>query len=264
MDFLWYALLAGVGIALVAGPMGCFIVWQRMAYYSDTLSHAALLSIALALYFSLPLQWTVTTFCISLAALLVLLQKYHHLSTDTLLGILAHSSLAAGLLAVSLIENVRVDLFSFLMGDLLAVGFEDLIWIYLGGALVLGTLLILWRPLLSITAHAELAAVEGLPVEKLRLALSILLAVIIAVAMKIVGILLISALLIIPAASARRWATSPEWMAGIASVFGTLSVGGGLLLSYKFDASAGPAIVVCSALLFILSSTLPHRKAIRS
>lgn len=262
MEILAPALLAGIGIALVAGPLGCFVVWQRMAYFSDTLAHAALLSIALALYFSLPIQWSVTLFCVAMASLLVLLQKYQRVSTDTLLGILAHSSLAGGLLAVSLIEDVRVDLLSFLMGDLLAVNREDLVWIFTGGTLVLATLLKLWRPLISITAHAELAAVEGLAVEKLRLILTIMIAIIVAVAMKIVGILLISALLIVPAASARRLAASPESMAVIASFLGILAVACGLLLSFYIDAPAGPAIVVCSTFLFIVISLLPRRLAV--
>lgn len=262
MDFFGPTLLAGIGIALVAGPLGCFVVWQRMAYFSDTLSHAALLSIALALYFSLPIQWSVTLFCVAIATLLVVLQKHQRVSTDTLLGILAHSSLAGGLLAVSLIESVRVDLLAYLMGDLLAVDGEDLLWIYAGGALVVALLLKLWRPLISMTAHAELAAVEGLAVEKLRLVLTVMLALIVAVAMKIVGILLISALLIVPAATARRLARSPESMAVIASLLGIIAVFSGLVLSYYIDAPAGPAIVVCSTLLFIFVSSLPRLQAV--
>lgn len=259
MDFFGPALLAGIGFSLVAGPLGCFVVWQRMAYFSDTLAHAALLSIALALYFSLPIQWSVTAFCVVIATLLVSLQKRQRVSTDTLLGILAHTSLAGGLLAVSLIDSVRVDLLSYLMGDLLAVNTEDLLWIYGGGALVIILLCKLWRPLLSITTHAELAAVEGLPVEKLRVTLTVMLAIIVAVAMKIVGILLISALLIVPAASARRLAVSPESMAVIAAALGIIAVVSGLLLSFYIDAPVGPAIVVCSTVLFILISLLPRR-----
>ena len=174
------------------------------------------------------------------------------MATDTLLGILAHSALSVGLVAVSLMDSVRIDLMSYLFGDLLAVNNADLFWIYGGGALVLALLWKFWTPLLSITVHEELAQVEGVPVRRTRLMLMLLIALVIAVAMKIVGVLLITSLLIIPAATAQRLAKTPEQMAIGASVCGMLAVCGGLGFSWIYDTPTGPSVVVCSAVLFLL------------
>lgn len=258
-DFLLNALLAGLSLALVAGPLGSFVVWRRMAYFGDTLAHAALLGVALGFLLDVSPTLAVTVGCIVLAVLLVTLQQRQPLAADTLLGILAHSTLSLGLVAISFMHEVRVDLMAYLFGDLLAVGGRDLLWIAAGSALVLGLLAWLWRPLLALTVHEELAKVEGLPVGALRLALMLLIAVVIAVAMKIVGVLLITSLLIIPAAAAQRHARSPEQMAAGASAIGLLAVCGGLALSWFQDTPAGPSIVVAAAGLFLLSFLLPRR-----
>lgn len=252
-DFLLNALLAGLALALVAGPLGSFVVWRRMAYFGDTLSHAALLGVALG--FTL----AVTVGCVLLAVLLVTLQQRQPLAADTLLGILAHSTLSLGLVTLSFMKEVRVDLMAYLFGDLLAVSASDLLWIIAGSALVLALICFLWRPLLAITVHEELAKVEGLPVGAIRLALMLLIAIVIAVAMKIVGVLLITSLLIIPAAAAQRHARSPEQMAVGASLLGLVAVCAGLALSWFKDTPAGPSIVVSAAGLFLLSFVLPRR-----
>lgn len=209
-DFLLNALLAGLALALVAGPLGSFVVWRRMAYFGDTLSHAALLGVALGFLLDVSPTLAVTVGCVLLAVLLVTLQQRQPLAADTLLGILAHSTLSLGLVTLSFMKEVRVDLMAYLFGDLLAVSASDLLWIIAGSALVLALICFLWRPLLAITVHEELAKVEGLPVGAIRLALMLLIAIVIAVAMKIVGVLLITSLLIIPAAAAQRHARSPE------------------------------------------------------
>lgn len=258
-DFLINALLAGLALAVVAGPLGSFVVWRRMAYFGDTLAHAALLGVALGLILDVSPILAVTVGCVLLALLLVTLQQRQPLASDTLLGILAHSTLSLGLVVLSFMQDVRIDLMSYLFGDLLAVGFTDLIWILAGSALVILLLVPLWRPLLAITVHEELARVEGLPVAGIRLALMLLIAVVIAVAMKIVGVLLITSLLIIPAAAAQRHARTPEQMAAGASVLGMIAVCGGLTLSWFEDTPAGPSIVVSAAALFLLSFVMPRR-----
>ena len=257
-DFLFNALLAGLALALVAGPLGSFVVWRRMAYFGDTLSHGALLGVALGLILGVSPALAVTLGCVLLATLLLGLQQRQPLASDTLLGILAHSTLSLGLVAISFME-VRIDLLAYLFGDLLAVGSTDLAWILGGSALVLLLLIPLWRPLLAITVHEELARVEGLPVAAIRLALMLLIAVVIAVAMKIVGVLLITSLLIIPAAAAQRHARTPEQMAVGASALGLLAVCAGLALSWYQDTPAGPSIVISAAGLFLLSFSLPRR-----
>ena len=258
-DFLLNALLAGLALALVAGPLGSFVVWRRMAYFGDTLSHAALFGVALGLMLDVNLTLAVTVGCVLLALLLVTLQQRQPLASDTLLGILAHSTLSLGLVSLSFMDDVRIDLMGYLFGDLLAVGPSDLAWIIGGSALVLLMLIPLWRPLLAITVHEELAKVEGLPVAGIRLALMLLIAVVIAVAMKIVGVLLITSLLIIPAAAAQRHARTPEQMAAGASLLGVVAVCLGLTLSWFQDTPAGPSIVVSAAALFLLSFAWPRR-----
>lgn len=260
-DFLLNALLAGLALALVAGPLGSFVVWRRMAYFGDTLAHAALLGVAVGLLLDVSPTLAVTVGCVLLAVLLVTLQQRQPLAADTLLGILAPSTLSLGLVVLSFNREVRIDLLGYLFGDLLAVGPSDLLWIVAGSALVLACLLALWRQLLAVTVHEELAQVEGLPVAGLRLALVLLIALVIAVAMKIVGVLLITSLLIIPAAAAQRHSRTPEQMAIGASLLGMLAVGGGLSLSWFEDTPAGPSIVVCASSLFLLSLALPRRTA---
>ncbi|WP_024684510.1 zinc ABC transporter permease subunit ZnuB [Pseudomonas syringae] len=258
-DFLLYALLAGVALAVVAGPLGSFVVWRRMAYFGDTLSHAALLGVALGFLLDISPTIAVTVGCLLLAVLLVTLQQRQPLASDTLLGILAPSTLSLGLVVLSFMHEVRIDLMAYLFGDLLAISPADLGWILGGSTLVLVLIVALWRPLLAMTVHEELARVEGLPVATLRMTLMLLIAVVIAVAMKIVGVLLITSLLIIPAAAAQRHARSPEQMALGASLLGVIAVCTGLSLSWFKDTPAGPSIVVSAAALFLLSFVLPRR-----
>jgi len=252
-NFLLAALLGGLGVALVAGPLGTVIVWRRMAYFGETLAHAALLGLSLGILLSWPMQWSVMGVCVILALTLSQLQQERNLSNDTWLGILAHSTLAIGLVVMTYLEGVRVDLLGYLFGDILALDQYDLLWIYMGGAIVLLGLVFIWRPLIAWIVDEELAIVEGVPVNIVRTVLMVLIALVIAVAMKIVGVLLIAALMIIPAATARQFARTPEGMAIGASIFGGLAVLAGLALSFWLDIPAGPAIVVGAAGLFAAS-----------
>ena len=258
-DFFWRALLGGLGIALVAGPLGCFVVWRRMAYFGDTLAHSALLGVALGFLFQTSINLSVAATCVILALILVSLSRSRALATDTLLGILAHSSLAIGLVALSFMPDVRVDLTGYLFGDLLAMTRQDLAWIFGGALVVLALLRWLWQGLLMATIHEELARVEGFPVERLQLVLMLIFSLVIAVAMKMVGVLLITALLIIPAATARRLASSPEKMVLMAIGFGMIAVASGLGLSWNLDTPAGPSIVVAAFVVFLLVYTVIRR-----
>jgi zinc transport system permease protein len=258
-DFLLRALLAGVGLALVAGPLGCVMVWRRMAYFGDTLSHAALLGIALGLLTGIGVNPGVVLVCLAVAGLLTVWQDRQQLAGDTLLGILSHSALAFGMLALAALDNGPVDLMAYLFGDILAVTPADLAWLWGGGALVLLATGLLWRSLLAITVDEDLATVEGVPVRRTRLCFMLLMAATVALAMKLVGILLVTALLVIPAATARRLAATPESMALIASITGMLAVSAGLGLSMLADWPGGPAIVASASLLFVLSRLLQSR-----
>ncbi|MFA7503508.1 MAG: metal ABC transporter permease [Burkholderiaceae bacterium] len=259
-DFFTRALIAGVGIAIAAAPLGCFVVWRRMAYFGDTMAHSALLGIALSLLFGASPMLGVFIVAALVSAALLLLSDRASLSTDALLGILAHSTLAAGLVMVALMTSVRVDLLGLLFGDILAVSRFDIAVVYGGGAFVLGGVALLWRALLADTVSAELAQAEGLRPERARFAFMLLMALVIAIAMKIVGILLITALLIIPAATARRFASSPERMVVLAAAAGAAAVVGGLFGSLRWDTPSGPSIVVAALLLFLASLLAPRAR----
>jgi len=252
-DFFTRALIAGVGIALSAGPLGCFVVWRRMAYFGDTMAHSALLGVALAVMFQINVVAGVFVVATVASLALLLLQKQEALSTDALLGILSHSTLAIGLVMVAFMTTVRFDLMGLLFGDILAVSKLDLALIWGGGALVLAILALLWKPLLAATVNPEIAEAEGLRPERARIIFMLLMAAVIAIAMKIVGIMLITSLLIIPAATARRLSSTPEMMAIIAALAGAVAVVAGLSGSLQFDTPSGPSIVVAALVLFLLS-----------
>ena len=262
-DFFTRALVAGVGLAAVAGPLGCFIVWRRMAYFGDTMAHSALLGVALAFLLNINLAAGVFLVAALVAVALVMLRRWNTLSTDALLGILSHSTLATGLVLVAFMAWVRFDLMGFLFGDILAVSALDIGLIYGGGAAVLIGLALIWRPLLAGTVNEELAAAEGLRPEATQLVFMLLLAVVIAIAMKLVGVLLITSLLIIPAATARRLSATPEQMAAIAAVIGALAVSGGLYFSLGYDTPSGPSIVVAALALFLVSLAVPVERLMR-
>ena len=252
-DFFSRAIIAGVGVALVAGPLGCFIVWRRLAYFGDTLSHAALLGVALALLFQVNITLSVFLVSVFVSLSLLTLQRRVTLSTDALLGLLAHSALAFGMVALSFMSWVRVDLMGFLFGDILAVTPFDIAIIWGGGLVVLIILMIFWRSLFAATVNLELAEAEGMKPEQANVVFMLLMAAVIAISMKIVGVLLITSMLIFPAAIARRFAGGPEQMALLSALIGVIAVFGGLFGSLHWDTPAGPSIVVAASTLFIIT-----------
>ncbi|MGE4218819.1 MAG: iron chelate uptake ABC transporter family permease subunit [Alphaproteobacteria bacterium] len=263
-DFVWRGLLAGLGVAMIAGPLGCVVVWRRMAYFGDSLAHSALLGVALGFLLSVSLNAGILAVCIAFALAMAALQRQRWLAADTLLGILAHTMLALGILVLSLTEGMRVDLMGYLFGDMLAVTHGDLVLVYGGGAVVLLALAAIWRPLVALTVHEELARAEGVPVQRVQLVVTLLLATLVAVAMKIVGVLLVVALLIIPAATARLFARTPEAMAASASAVGCLAVAFGMEGSLTWDTPSGPSVVVAAFLLFIgAHGVVPLMRAVR-
>ena len=252
-DFFIRAVIGGIGVAVLAGPLGCFIVWRRLAYFGDTLSHSALLGVAIALLLELNITFTVFIISVIVAMLLLLLQRQAQLSSDALLGLLAHATLAVGLVVLAFMTWVRVDLMGFLFGDILAINTTDIVIIWIGGLAVLAALALIWKPLFAATVNYEIAVAEGLKPDRANFFFMVLMAAVIAISMKIVGVLLITALLIIPAATARRFAITPEMMAIVASIIGAASVWIGLEGSLRWDTPAGPSIVVAALLGFILS-----------
>jgi zinc transport system permease protein len=254
-DLLIRATLAGIGVALATGPLGCFVVWRRMAYFGDATAHAAILGVAIALATSLPVELGVLLVALAMAGVISVLSTRGH-QADTLLGVLSHSALAFGLLAIALVPGVRVDLSAFLFGDILAVRPVDLGLIWGGAALVVGLMAWRWSRLLTATLNADLAASAGISARREELVLTLALAVVVALSLKVIGALLIAAMLIVPAAAARSLARTPEAMAAAAVLIGILSVLGGLTLSYSVDSPAGPSIVSVAAAAFLLSTVV--------
>ena len=255
IDVLLYAILAGIGVALITGPLGTFIVWRRMAYFGDTLAHTSLLGIALGLIFSLNPTVSVILTCLAFALILVGFEQKKDLASDTLLGILSHTSLACGLVVMTFMPDVKVDLMSLLFGDLLTVNFSDVTTIYIISSFTLLLLVKIWNPLLAITIDEDLGRTEGVKFKSVQIIFMLIIALVIAVAMKVVGVLLITSLLIIPAATARNYSQTPEQMAIFASLIGSFAVLLGLSASWFIDTPAGPSIVLCAGLLFLFSLT---------
>ena len=252
-DFMVRAVLAGVGVALAAAPLGCFVVWRRMAYFGDATSHAAILGVALSLALSLPIFAGALVVALAMALTVSALSDRGH-AMDTLLGVLAHSALAAGLVAVSFLAGVRIDLMAYLFGDILAVSRGDLAVIWAGAALVAALIGWRWQALLTATLNADLAYASDIDPRREQLALTLALAVVVAVAIKVVGVLLIGAMLVIPPAAARPLGRTPEGMALAAAAIGALAAVAGLRLAYAFDTPAGPTIVCVAAGIFVLSA----------
>ncbi len=251
-DFLIRAALAGLGVALAAAPLGCFVVWRRMAYFGDATAHAAVLGVALSLAFSMSVFAGVLAVAAAMALTVTALHE-RGLAMDTSLGVLSHGGLAIGLIAVSLLDGVRVDLMGYLFGDILAVNRVDLAVIWGGALLVLVLLALRWSALLTATLNPDLAFAGGIQPKREQLVLTLGLAVVVAVAIKVVGALLITALLIIPAAAARPLARTPEAMAVTAALIGGGSALAGLSLSYHADTPAGPSIVAAALVAFALA-----------
>ncbi|WP_373778862.1 zinc ABC transporter permease subunit ZnuB [Glaesserella sp.] len=252
-EILFPAWLAGCLLTFITAPLGAFVVWRKMAYFGDTLAHSALLGVALGIFLQIDPYISVILMTVLLALGLVWLESHSNHSVDTILGIIAHCTLSLGVMTISLLDNVRVDLVSYLFGDLLAIGYNDVLFITIGVICIATILGYFWKKLISITVSPELAQIEGLNVARLRLLLMVLTALTIALSMKFVGALIITSLLIIPSATARRFAKTPETMVGYAILFSILSVTGGLIFSAFKDTPAGPSVVVCAGLLFLIS-----------
>lgn len=260
-DFQFRAILAGVGVAIAAAPLGCFVVWRRMAYFGDATANAAILGVALSLALSVSVFAGALTIAF-LMALTVNALSGRGFAMDTLLGVMAHLALAFGLVAVSFIQGVRLDLMAYLFGDILAVGRVDLAVIWGGALSVFALLAWWWTALLTATLNPDLAHASGFNPKREQLILTLCLAVVVAVAIKVVGVLLIAALLIIPAAAARPISTSPERMAATAGVIGVGSAIGGLHMSLWYDTPAGPSIVCVATVMFIVTNLIGTARGI--
>ena len=249
-SFLAKALAAGLGVAIIAGVTGCFVVWRRMAYFGDSLAHSALLGVVLGLAIGVGANFGTVVVCITFATLLLLLQHRKLLATDTLLGILAHAALSISLVAMSLLQQ-NINLHAYLFGDILTVSTQELWLIYGGGAVALMIMLLNWSSLVLMTVCEDLAVAENVKVLRNKILLMLVMTIVVAVSIRIVGILLISSMLIIPAAAARQLTRSPESMAATSAVLGMVATVAGLHASVQLDTPSGPTIVATAAALFV-------------
>ena len=242
-DFIIRAFAAGIGLALITGPLGCFIIWRRLSYFGDTIAHSALLGVVIA--YAMNFNLIIAVFAVScfIALSLLFLQKRTNLPDDALLGLLAHSVLAIGLVLLGILSFIRIDLMGLLFGDILSVNITDVLFVWIGGSIVLIVLILIWRPLFAATVNLELAKAEGLNADLANAIFTILIASVIAISIKIVGILLITGLLIIPAAASRNLSSTPIQMAIISSVIGLVSVVLGLQTSMIWNSPTGPTIL---------------------
>ena len=252
-DFFIRALIAGVGIALVTGPLGCFIIWRRLSFFGDTLAHAALLGVTMAVFFEINIAFSVFLISSVVALILLKLQQTTKLPGDALLGLLAHSSLAVGLVVIGFLTSIRFDIMGLLFGDILAVNQNDLLLIWIGGALILLILKFIWRPLFASTVNYELAEAEGMKPDKFNATFTVLMAAVIAISIKIVGLLLITGMLIMPAAMGRNLSNNPQQMVILSVIAGLLSVIIGLFSSLQFNTPSGPSIITAALILFCFS-----------
>ncbi|MDA9807692.1 metal ABC transporter permease [Alphaproteobacteria bacterium] len=250
--FIIRAVLAGIAVALISGLVGCFVVWRRMSYYGESIAHSSLLGVGLGILLGTGINFGVIIICLLFGILFLWLQQSKILSTDTLLGVLAHLALSIGIIVISL-NRIKIDIEAFLFGDILTVSSSDLWIMYLGVGITILLILINWSSLLLVTIDEDLARAEGINPIYINLLLTIVLTIVVAVSLQIIGLLLITAMLIIPAATSRRLANSPGQMALIATLVGIISVISGIFLSVELDAPSGPSIVVISAILFFLS-----------
>ncbi len=262
-DFIIRAFAAGIGLALITGPLGCFIIWRRLSYFGDTIAHSALLGVVIA--YAMNFNLIIAVFAVScfVALSLLFLQKRTNLPDDALLGLLAHSVLAIGLVLLGILSFIRVDLMGLLFGDILSVNITDVLFVWVGGSIVLIVLILIWRPLFAATVNLELAKAEGLNVDLANAIFTILIASVIAISIKIVGILLITGLLIIPAAASRNLSSTPIQMAIISSVIGLVSVVLGLQTSMIWNSPTGPTILAIALGVFILT-LIPLKKLLIS
>ena len=261
-EFVLRALIGALMLAAVLGPLGAFVVWRHMSYFGDTIAHSALLGVALSLLSGgvVPIPVAMLAVALTVALILSRFGRDSRFHADTVLGLLAHSSLALGLVLVALSRSIRLDINAYLFGDILSIEWQDVALLGVLSAMVLGLIIANWRKLLMITIEPSIAAVEGIKVARVQLLFTVLLAGVIAAAIKLTGVLLITALLIMPAAAARYLAKTPKQMAVIASLLGMSAAGAGLFASLKLDAPTGPMMVVSAAVIFVLSSVL-HRRA---
>ncbi|HMI76980.1 MAG TPA: zinc ABC transporter permease subunit ZnuB [Buchnera sp. (in: enterobacteria)] len=254
IELFFLGWLAGILLTLVTGPLGSFIVWRRMSAFGDTLSHSSLLGLSVGVVLNINPFYTVLFLLLFISSIIIFLEYISCLALDTILGIITYSTLSLGMITVSFMSEIKkMSITNYFFGDLLTITFSDLIIIILLIIVVLFILIWYWKKMLLLTINAELAKVDGVNITKIRLIFILITAVTISVSIKFIGSLVIAALLVIPAATSQRFASSPENMACISILIGILGVTSGMLVSYFFHTPSSPSIVLFLSCFFLLS-----------
>ena len=258
-DFILRALAASLGVSVIAGSLGCFVIWKRLSYFSDSISHSALLGVALGLVTGLGINFGLVIVGALFATLIVVLQQKGFWSNDAILGIFSHIALSLGIVVLGFVGDRNIDYFAYLFGDILSINSQDIFWIFSVMVAVVVILVMNWKRLLLLTLNEELARAEGLNKVTYELLFMFLIALAVSVSVQIVGVLLITSLLIIPPAIARVYSGSPLSMIFSSVVVSVVSVLLGLFSSIQFDIATGPAIVITLGIVFFIAQLLPNK-----
>ena len=258
-DFILRALIAALGISIIAGSLGCFVIWKRMSYFSESISHSALLGVSLGLASGLGMHAGLVIVGVVFAGLIVILQQKQVLSSDAILGIFSHLALSLGIVILGIIGGENTDYFALLFGDVLSINDQDIVWIYAVLLIIISLLVVFWQKLLLLTLNEELAVSQGLNRTFYQLLFMLMIALTVSISVQIVGVLLITSLLIIPPAVARVFANSPLRMVFQSIGISIVAVLMGLSASVFYDLATGPTIVIALGVLFTLSQLFPKR-----
>jgi zinc transport system permease protein len=252
-DFLWRATAGAALLGAAAGPIGCFVLWRRMAYLGESVAHMGLLGAAIGLLIGVSPLIGVGVLAI-VAALLMARADNGLIPAGSFVGIVGHAGLALGFILLATMETVRTDLLGYLFGDVLALSNQDILSIAIAGALVVLGTIFFWRAWLMTTVNADIARAEGRTNRFAEVAFLILVAILVAVGLRVVGALLIVALIIVPPAAARTLSRTPEAMALLAALIGAMSAPLGVAASYWKDIPTGPSIVLAAIAIFLLTT----------
>lgn len=251
--FFVRALLAGLLLAIATATVGVFVVMRKMSFFGDAVAHFAFTGIALGFLLGIDPIVAAVMFSVLVALGIGFLEHRSALSSDTTIGVFFAASIAFGVFLIGLLKGYRPDLFQYLFGDILAITTNDLITAGMLVAVVLLLMFFAWSPLLAATLNRDLAKVYGIKVQRWEYVLLTLLAIVTAISIKTVGILLVTAMLIVPAAAAKNIARSTKSLWLITVALSLVSVVVGLLGSYYWNTASGPTIVLVSVLGFIFS-----------
>jgi zinc transport system permease protein len=247
--FLINALIGGFGIAALAGLLGSFVLWKNMSYFGDALSHSALLGITIGILLNFNLTFSVIV--IAAAFAFAFTHNSSRYSSDTTLGVLSYSALSLAILLTSY-SKIKIDLIGYLFGDILAIDITDIYYLVLCAVVASSWIYYNWDRLILLALSEELLKADGVNTKRLKLGFSLILALFIAISFKIVGILLITAMLIIPSATSLIISRSPLQMVVFSIIIGCVSVVMGITAAIQFDFPTGPSIILSSLMCFLI------------